>query len=443
MTARNPYVIGVPLTDDALFYGRRDFFNFITDVLDAEKQNVVVLYGQRRIGKTSVLHSIARRLQKEGRFFPVYYDLQGKARLPLADVLSNLANTLGRRLNLEPFARVAFDDEGSYFAEHILPLVLSGLDGRRLVLLVDEFDVLTDELGGQASASEALFPYLRELILNQPRIGFIFVVGRRIEELATHFQAVFKQAVYRRVGHLKPEESEALIIEPVQGVISYDEGAVREIQNLAAGHPYFTQLICFEAFNSAKANGSTRVTPAVVQSAAQRAVESGHGALNWFWEGLPRAERFTLSALAQVSDSSGHGLIEDVRRLLESHRILLTGLELKDAPDRLVEWELIRRTGPDTYQFVVELVRQWVVQERPLSSARRDIDYVSIRAVRLYENAREAHTQGDLAYARDEYPTCAEREPEPQRCATWPSPGAIRAWRVDRGHLRVRTSTCH
>ena len=54
MIARNPYVIGVPLTDDAGFYGRQEIFRSIKDVLDAEKQNVVVLYGQRRIGKTSV-----------------------------------------------------------------------------------------------------------------------------------------------------------------------------------------------------------------------------------------------------------------------------------------------------------------------------------------------------------------------------------------------------
>ncbi len=30
----NPYVIGVPLTSDVGFYGRRDMFIFIEDILD-------------------------------------------------------------------------------------------------------------------------------------------------------------------------------------------------------------------------------------------------------------------------------------------------------------------------------------------------------------------------------------------------------------------------
>jgi tetratricopeptide (TPR) repeat protein len=400
---RNPYVIGVPLTNDASFYGRQDFFNFIKGVLEAAKQNVIVLYGQRRIGKTSVLHRAAKWLEEQGSFLPVYYDLQGKERLNLGEVLENLAHTMTRRLNLARPDAALFDDQGNYFGDRFLPLVFDRLGEGRLVLLVDEFDVLSDEIESPRAASKTLFPYLQDLIVTRPQIGFVFVVGRRIEELATHFQAIFKQAVYRRVGHLKPEDSRALIVEPARGMITYSDDAVRQIHNLAAGHPYFTQLICFEVFNALRASGQTTVTPDVVDIVVNSAIESGHGALNWFWEGLPRAERFILSAVAQVSDESGIGSKEAVRQLLADHHIRFSGLELNDAPDRLVEWEMLRREGPDSYQFVVELVRRWVVKEHPLSSARRDIDYVSKRAVRLYENARDAHSEGDLPYARDEY----------------------------------------
>jgi tetratricopeptide (TPR) repeat protein len=400
---RNPYVIGVPLTGDAAFYGRQETFHSIKDVLEAQQQNVVVLYGQRRIGKTSVLHQGARWLQKQGAFFPVYFDLQGKERLTLREVLENLAQTIAKRVDIENADASGFDEDGRHFDERFLPRALERLGERRLVLLFDEFDVLGDELASRRAATETLFPYLQGLIVNQPRIGFVFVVGRRIEELATHFQAIFKQAVYKRVGHLKPDESRALIVEPARGVIAYDDDAVGAIQTLTAGHPYFTQLICFEAFNAVKANGDQTITADVVQEAVDRAIESGHGALNWFWEGLPRAERFILSAVAHASDKSGVGSKENVRQLLEKHHILLSGLELKDAPDRLVDWEMLRREGPDAYRFVVEIVRRWVVQEHPLSSARRDIDFVSKRAVRLFENAREAHSEGDLPYARDEY----------------------------------------
>jgi tetratricopeptide (TPR) repeat protein len=396
-------VIGVPLTDNAAFYGRQDFFHFIQEVLGAEKQNVIVLYGQRRIGKTSVLHQAGKWLEGQGVFFPVYYDLQGKEGMRLGPVLANLAQTLARRIDLVHPDPASFDDAGVYFRERFLPQAFQRLGTKRLVLLIDEFDVLSDELESPRAASKTLFPYLQDLIVTRPQVGFVFVVGRRIEELATHFQAIFKQAVYRRVGHLKTEESRALIVEPARGTLTYADDAILKIQSLTTGHPYFTQLICFEVFNAAKASGTRTVTAEVVESVVRQAIESGHGALNWFWEGLPRAERFILSAVAQASDSSGVASKDAIRRLLEEHRIQLSGLELNDAPNRLVEWEMLRREGPDAYLFVVEVVRRWVVQEHPLSSARRDIDYVSKRAVRLFENARDAHAEGDLKYARDEY----------------------------------------
>ena len=399
---RNPYVIGVPLTDTDGFYGRMDTFRFIRDVLRARKQNVIVLYGQRRIGKTSVLHRAARWLQDEGAFSAVYYDLQGKERLSLGAVLENLAQTLARQLGLPGVDPKKFDSDGHYFSQTFLPQALAHLNKQRLVLFVDEFDVLSDELESPRTATKTLFPYLQDLITTRLEIGFVFVVGRRIEELATHFQAIFKQAVYRRLGRLTPEESRALIVEPARGMITYESTAVQSIQRLAAGHPYFTQLICFEVFNAARA-GRKSVTEEEVDLAATRAIETGHGALNWFWEGLPRAERFILSAIAHASDQSGIASKESIRRLLEKHRIILSGLEFKDAPDRLIEWEMLFRDGTDAYQFVVEIVRRWVLKEHPLSSARRDIDHVNKRAVRLYENAREAHEQGELPYARDEY----------------------------------------
>jgi hypothetical protein len=49
-------------------------------------------------------------------------------------------------------------------------------------------------------------------------------------------------------------------------MVTYDEEGVRALHALAAGHPYFTQLLCFEAFSAVKANGSNRVTSDVVEN---------------------------------------------------------------------------------------------------------------------------------------------------------------------------------
>lgn len=408
---KNPYVIGVPLTGDVGFYGRRNIFTFVKDALDAQQQNVIVLYGQRRVGKTSLLHQISKQLKDEGQLLPIYFDLQGKEQQSLGLALYSLARTIARPLNIKQLKQDRFDDAGRFFREEFLPSVYKQLDGRRLLLLFDEFDVLGDELSSPEAASEILFPYLQDLIMHQRQMAFIFVVGRRIEELATHFQAIFKQAIYRQIGLLRPEDARTLVVEPVKEILNFEDGAVEAILDLTAGHPYFTQLICFETFNAMKAQNQRVVTQADVLTQIDQAIETGHGALNWFWEGLPRAERFIMSAVAHVTDETGLATQENIRQILEKHRIVLTGLELKDAPDRLVEWEMLRREGPDNYRFVVELVRRWIIKTHPLESARRDVDYISQRAVRLYEIARDAHTEGDLEDAREYYQRALDANP--------------------------------
>jgi len=408
----NPYVIGVPLTGDAGFYGREDAFVFIEDILETEQQNVVVFYGQRRVGKTSLLHQIAKKFMQKGAVVPVYFDLQGKEQKSLSEVLYDLSRTVARSLKIGFPEQDKFDEAGRFFRNEFLLSVNKKLENKRLLLLFDEFDVLGDEITKTGAASETLFPYLQDLIMHQRQIIFVFVVGRRIEELTTHFQSIFKQAVYRQIGLLKENNAKNLIAEPVRDFLTYEDSAIEAILNLTCGHPYFTQLICFESFNDAKKKSQRVIGKADVLNLVDQNIESGHGALNWFWDGLPRAERFIMAAVAHVTDKSGLASQEDIRRILEKHKIVLTGLELTDAPDRLVEWDMLRRKpDSDNYYFVIELVRRWILKSHPLESARRDVDLISKRASRLYENARDAHSDGDLEYARAEYQRALDANP--------------------------------
>lgn len=105
---KNPYVIGVPLTGEVGFYGRRAVFNFVEDTLNTEQQNVMVLYGQRRVGKTSLLHQLARRL-KNSEVLPIYFDLQGRAQQSLGQVLYELTRTIARPLKMNVAEQARFD----------------------------------------------------------------------------------------------------------------------------------------------------------------------------------------------------------------------------------------------------------------------------------------------------------------------------------------------
>ena len=63
----NPYIIGKPLREGELFFGREDVFQYIRQNLKGEyRDNIIILHGQRRTGKTSILYQLRKFLLRTG-----------------------------------------------------------------------------------------------------------------------------------------------------------------------------------------------------------------------------------------------------------------------------------------------------------------------------------------------------------------------------------------
>src|SRR5258706_13376345 len=90
----NPYIAGNPVGKTQAFIGREDVLREVMRVIKNPSQNAIALYGQRRIGKTSILQYLNVHLPQEGAYKPVYFDLQDKAAMTLARVLEELARTI-------------------------------------------------------------------------------------------------------------------------------------------------------------------------------------------------------------------------------------------------------------------------------------------------------------------------------------------------------------
>jgi len=391
----NPYTMGPPVAG-AAFHGRKDVFHFVKESLSTPQQRVIVLYGQRRIGKTSILLELPRHLPSD-KFHCVYFDLQDRANHPLPKVLYGLGVKIAQSLSILEPPKSSTDDE-NYPQDHFLPSVYQVLQGKRLVLLFDEFDILEQETLIPNAASTTLFPYLQRLIAQEPQLAFIFVVGRRIDELPARFQAIFKQARYMRVSLLRGQDAVELITQPARGRLTFTPEAIEAILDLTAGHPYFTQAMCHEIFSHMQHLGKKRVTPNNVHANIEKAIESSTGGLSWFWDGLPQAERLFLSAVAQITGEGDIATESTIHEILSKYDLSLLNIELRRVPGRLIEWEMLRLETHDSYRFVIELLRRWIVKEQPLQKAKQQRDLDS-RAMRNYHNARTAHRRDDFETA--------------------------------------------
>ena len=91
----NPYVAGAPRRGGRGFFGRQETLEWIARGLRNPDNNSLVLFGQRRIGKTSLLLQLQRTLP-DAAFLPIYFDLQDQAVRSLREVLIDLANVLAQ-----------------------------------------------------------------------------------------------------------------------------------------------------------------------------------------------------------------------------------------------------------------------------------------------------------------------------------------------------------
>jgi tetratricopeptide (TPR) repeat protein len=404
----NPYAVGGALSDlqSSGFFGREEIFQFVSEALRSKKRFPILLYGQRRIGKSSILQQLPRFLPPD--HYCVYYDLQGKGSMDLNQVLYGLGRAVTERLGLSKPTREQTTEE--MFASEFLRPILARLDGdaRRLVLLFDEFDVVDEKTATNQIAASRFIPYLNELFNLEPGIGYIMVVGRKTEELSPELNAaLLKDAVQKLIGLLTAEQSGRLVQEPAQGYMHFSIGAVNRIFELAAGHPYCTQVVCHAIWNLRfrDAVGPNQVDLDQVNAALPLALDLGTLGLNWMFDGLTDPmHRLFLSAMATVTDptAENRASLEQVSHELRGRRIVPDRLNFNLAPSDLERWDIIKRFD-GMFAFAVPLIGLWIRQQRPLERLERDVRFANPRAYNYYELALGSHQRGDLNQAIYEY----------------------------------------
>ncbi len=404
----NPYVAGNPVGDSPAFIGRADVLREVLRILRRPQDNAIVLYGQRRIGKTSILQHLAAQLPHEGPYHPVYFDLQDKTDWPLDRVLLELARTVTHALEQPSpdgstgLATVLRLDPETGPRREWLSAALGDLpEGSSLVLLFDEFDVLADPQKEQAAA--AFFPYLRGLLADAPgRLQFVFVIGRNVDDLDTIALSLFKGTPYQRVSLLSREDTTALVhFSEANDSLRWINGAAERVWQLTCGHPFLTQQLCSHVWERAydeEPDEPPTVIPADVDAAVSDALEASRNTLEWLWDGLPPAERVVAAALAEA----GPGPItqEQWEQLLRESGVRVVIRELQNAPHLLQEWDLIEPTDGG-YRFRVELLRCWIAAHKPLKRVQEELDRIEPAAESLYRAALGLYRSGHLDRAVD------------------------------------------
>lgn len=397
----NPYIAGNPVGGTKNFVGREDVLREVYQMLVSPHTNTVVLYGQRRIGKTSILHEFETRLPNDQRMYvPVYFDWQDRVILPLEDMLNDLARAIVQACTefisdapvLNELANVTLTFN-TFENQFLAPLLDDLPPTASLVLLFDEFEALEQLQGNQASI---FFPYLRHLTdLNRKKLQFVIAIGRSVHDLPAEALSVFRGAKSLRVSLLSRTDIGRLArFSEQNGSLAWHETTIKRVWSLTHGHPYLTQQLCSVIWdeNYREADGTLHVLPDTVEAAIPKTLERSASGLQWIWDSLPPAERVIASAIAET----GSAVIspEELDATLVRCGIQVKSRELIDAPQNLEEKGFLQSVDGG-YRFQVELLRRWLVREKQLLEVKEELD-------RIQPEAEEHFKKGANYYREDE-----------------------------------------
>ncbi|MCI0696774.1 hypothetical protein L0337_32810 [candidate division KSB1 bacterium] len=268
----NPYIAGSPIRDDEMFYGRQ---HLLERILRTLPNNSLMVFGPRRIGKTSLQYQLQRRLQAqqhpEYHFAPVFIDLQGIAEEVF---FAHLIDELREELGPEIAAVIpAPSDRRQYghreFANDLRSIIsilqtqLPPESGKkiRLVFLIDEVDELN-------RYSERTNQRLRAIFMKAFSENLVAVltgsnIRKEWESESSPWYNFFEQVPMPALAH---DEAMQLIHAPVKGFYKYEPAAAERIWEVSQGKPFVIQKFCVRLVNLAIEKRHRKIMAADVET---------------------------------------------------------------------------------------------------------------------------------------------------------------------------------
>ena len=302
----NPFVFGSPIVETVhnVFSGRADVMRQMeAGILGAVRPPTLMLYGPRRIGKTSILYQLPRLLGPG--LAPAILDCQdpavtespaGALRCTSEAAIRGLRH---RHVTAKPLAPHEIS-QGPFSAFHdwLNRTDQAMPEGMQLLLCIDEYERLYDTLA--AGWGVRFLDSLRHTLQHCRRVAVMFTGTHTFEELGPEWTDRFVSARRVRVSFLGRDEVVPLLTQPIPEFdMTYAPGALDAVIDATRGQPFLTQAVGFELVQLLNEHERKEATPDDAAEAITRALVSGGEYFANVWDDAGEGGRTILCALAR------------------------------------------------------------------------------------------------------------------------------------------------
>lgn len=370
---------GKPISADELpeeelpFKGRMDTVRELEHALSASDRATLLLTGNRRSGKSSLLLQLPRKLGP--RVVPAFIDCQssklssestGGLLIGLAETIVEQArrNADKHRRDQIRFPRLnhqAFNNDPYPAFARWLEGTERALGERQLLLCLDEFERLEEGLA-VGRIDDRFLSMLRNIIQHHQSIIVLLSGSHTLDELPSRWADALITTHSLRIGFLDEADARELIEQPVKGFPNiYKHEAVEGILALTHSQPYLVQLLCgllVEKMNHERREPpESYVVPGDVEAVIPQVLERGEAYFHDLWRSRT-AGKLAQRLLEKMAFAEAERISSaEVKQLTEDEDAL------RDALRTLLRREIIERTA-DGYRITVPLIAHYVRSQR-------------------------------------------------------------------------------
>jgi len=376
----DPYSLE-PVTTEEDLVGRREILNQLESLIKPNSIGSAFIYGQKRVGKTSVVKTLKTHLEKVSppEFFVIYLEGGDYINPNPQLALRNLGEKLCKEIRTSDKRLANLDIpkfEGALSPlTDFLDSVIRIVPNFRIFFILDEFDDLPIGLY-RGEFGHAFFLTIRS-ISGKPPFGFILVGGEKMElvinwqgDVLNKFQAI-RVDYFDRDRHWA--DFQDLVRRPISKWLEITDKALSGLYDETAGNPYFTKIICKELFSMMVERRDCYVTHREIKEATKKALQTAKvNAFEHFWtdgvfladvhaEEIRTKRRKLLLSLAEAIrkyKNAGKEHIMEAAKKLDLSEISVES-ELREFDRR----EVLVLKDNAYYKCKVKFVEKWLIEK--------------------------------------------------------------------------------
>jgi uncharacterized protein len=373
----NPFRYGALAVDEAFADRERELAELVADVRNGQD---VVVFAPRRYGKSSLLWRAAGELTRR-RVLVAAVDLmttpskQKVAEKLAGAIYEQIASPLERArekalapfrgLRVQPVVNVDPVDGSLTFSFGIgrraadidatlerlleLPAELGSARGRRVALVLDEFQEVVEIDRGLPKLMRAVFQ-------QQPEVAHVYLGSKRhvMERIFSDENEPFwRSAKPIELGRIDPEQFAAFLAERFRaGGKEVEPDVVDDLLAHTGGHPYATQELAYFLWEEVAPGGSAG--PNELERALAAVLRSEHAHFSLLWEGAAKSQRLLLEALAR--EQPGRPFSAEYRH----EHGLPAAATMQKAARALTEREIVSGDA-GAYRIVEPFLAEWIL----------------------------------------------------------------------------------